>query len=236
MSYCVNCGVELEASAEKCALCGTPVINPNVMKTEEEHVFPEKIVIPKDRLKRYRAAIATLIMLVPTIICIPVNRFITPESNWSVYVVSTSVLLWMFFVAPFFLKKTVPQSPYLALVLDGVITVIYIYVFYWMNSSGTWFYRIAVPLVAVFTLLGLLVICFLGKKKYSAVRKTAFVFAMIAVFAAAVEFVFLISMPNLIVDCVTIIVFFTMAAMAIFLRFASENRQFRAWISRKFFL
>ena len=28
MSYCVNCGVELDASAEACPLCNTPVINP----------------------------------------------------------------------------------------------------------------------------------------------------------------------------------------------------------------
>ena len=29
MSYCVNCGVELEKSIRKCPLCNTPVINPN---------------------------------------------------------------------------------------------------------------------------------------------------------------------------------------------------------------
>ena len=28
MSYCVNCGVELEASLKECPLCNTPVINP----------------------------------------------------------------------------------------------------------------------------------------------------------------------------------------------------------------
>ena len=29
MSYCVNCGVELDSSAEKCVLCNTVVINPD---------------------------------------------------------------------------------------------------------------------------------------------------------------------------------------------------------------
>ena len=29
MSYCVNCGVELEPSLTSCPLCNTPVINPN---------------------------------------------------------------------------------------------------------------------------------------------------------------------------------------------------------------
>ena len=28
MSYCVNCGVELERNAGECPLCNTPVVNP----------------------------------------------------------------------------------------------------------------------------------------------------------------------------------------------------------------
>lgn len=40
MSYCVNCGVELDSAAKKCALCETPVINPNIKYEEnEEPVF-----------------------------------------------------------------------------------------------------------------------------------------------------------------------------------------------------
>ena len=29
MSYCVNCGVELDPTARACPLCHTPVVNPN---------------------------------------------------------------------------------------------------------------------------------------------------------------------------------------------------------------
>ena len=32
MSYCVNCGVELDASLGKCPLCNTPVINPSKLE------------------------------------------------------------------------------------------------------------------------------------------------------------------------------------------------------------
>ena len=32
MSYCVNCGVELDASLKSCPLCHTPVINPRELK------------------------------------------------------------------------------------------------------------------------------------------------------------------------------------------------------------
>ena len=41
MSYCVNCGVELDASAKKCPLCDTPVYNPKAPEPEKQ---PEKPV------------------------------------------------------------------------------------------------------------------------------------------------------------------------------------------------
>ena len=36
MSYCVNCGVELDASAKKCPLCDTPVYNPKAPEPEKQ--------------------------------------------------------------------------------------------------------------------------------------------------------------------------------------------------------
>ena len=35
MSYCVNCGVELDPSLTSCPLCNTPVVNPNETNTEK---------------------------------------------------------------------------------------------------------------------------------------------------------------------------------------------------------
>ena len=91
--------------------------------------------------------------------------------------------------------------------------------------------------MAAFVVLGYILIVFCQKNKNaSLIRKAAFALAMVALYAAATEFIFLISMPNLIADCVALTVFFTTAVLAIFLRFASENKQFRAWVSRKFFL
>ncbi len=39
MAYCVNCGVELEASLEKCPLCNTPVYHP-VKEEKSKPAFP----------------------------------------------------------------------------------------------------------------------------------------------------------------------------------------------------
>ena len=41
MSYCVNCGVELDKTCGSCPLCNTPVYNPNQpVDTESVKPFP----------------------------------------------------------------------------------------------------------------------------------------------------------------------------------------------------
>ena len=43
MSYCVNCGVELDASANECPLCNTPVVNPKELeKKNVQTPFPKE--------------------------------------------------------------------------------------------------------------------------------------------------------------------------------------------------
>ena len=43
MSYCVNCGVELDASATKCPLCDTPVYNPKAPEpSTQPSPFPKE--------------------------------------------------------------------------------------------------------------------------------------------------------------------------------------------------
>ena len=46
MSYCVNCGVELEKSEKKCPLCGVEVINPAQPPEDKEprqRPYPNRI-------------------------------------------------------------------------------------------------------------------------------------------------------------------------------------------------
>ena len=44
MSYCVNCGVELESSLTECPLCNTPVINP-----KELHNYQKPSPYPREK-------------------------------------------------------------------------------------------------------------------------------------------------------------------------------------------
>ena len=43
MSYCVNCGVELDAAIKSCPLCGVTVINPCQPEMAAAAPYPKKI-------------------------------------------------------------------------------------------------------------------------------------------------------------------------------------------------
>ena len=83
MSYCVNCGVELDKSAKKCALCSTPVINPNekVNEVASEKPFSENIQLPKSIKKEFIAFVISVIMLIPNIVMLFVFPFFTKKSH-----------------------------------------------------------------------------------------------------------------------------------------------------------
>ena len=110
MSYCVNCGVELDNTAKKCALCNTPVVNPNIMAglSEEEKPFSDKLIIPEAIKKRFLAFGVSVTMLIPNIVMFFLNVFFIRGNFWSIYVFSSCLLFWVVFVFPFFMKKIRP--------------------------------------------------------------------------------------------------------------------------------
>ena len=71
MSYCVNCGVELEKGAKKCPLCGTKVINPREIGDEHIHSYPVYSPAPKVKIKK-----STVVSLITLILLLP--DFLTP--------------------------------------------------------------------------------------------------------------------------------------------------------------
>lgn len=105
MSYCVNCGVELEPGSKRCPLCAVPVINPYDNQSQSR-AYPEKVVLPPKVRRRYSAILISLIMLIPNIICSIVNYFFTFDSlgAWSLYVNIPSVLVWVFFCFAVFVE------------------------------------------------------------------------------------------------------------------------------------
>lgn len=156
MSYCVNCGVELDATAKRCPLCQTPVVNPNQpVDTISPRPFPTQKgeVAPVSKLEL--AMLISVMLASVAVACGVLNIFLRAERTWSLYVIGAAVMLWIWFVPPL-LKRGLPLA--LRLVLDVCAIGIYIYLISIDLDGSQWFWHLALPII----LLGGAVALFLG--------------------------------------------------------------------------
>lgn len=151
MSYCVNCGVELDASAKACPLCGTPVWNPNEMEkgdaqamapfpAQKEHVEPIR--------RKDMGILLTMVTLTAAGICGILNFLVFRQGSWSLVVLGACVLLWVL-LEPVVIHAR--QSVYLSVLYDGAAVVFLLYMITFPVGDRGWFWGLGVPLAALTT-------------------------------------------------------------------------------------
>ncbi len=233
MSYCVNCGVELEKSLSKCPLCDTPVINPNVSDTEKPvPAFPERIVLPTATKNKFSAIIVSLLILIPNIVCVITNLLFNPDILWSIYVVSSSAIFWFLFVFPFIMKS---KHKYLTIAIDAIATAAYVFVFYYYNSAQTgWFWSLAIPLdIGIFACVAVLTAYF--SKKRTLTQNLIAVFSALTFVSAYIGVLVNLYSSSVITTYVTMIFGISSLILLLFFVAAEKNVKLKAWLTRKFF-
>lgn len=185
MSYCVNCGVELDATAERCPLCRTPVRNPNqAVDRDSPPPFPtERGEVPL--ASRGELAVLISAMLGSVAICCGfLNLFLRAERLWSLYVIGAAAVLW-FFITPPLLWRKMPLP--LAAALDTGAVGLYVLLIAWEMDGLDWYFHLALPIVALLGLL-LLVLAFLFQKgRRSTLTTISLVIGFAGIFIAGVE-------------------------------------------------
>lgn len=158
MSYCVNCGVELDDSAKKCALCGAPVLNPYLDEPEEAlpPPYPDRLALPEGTNRRYIAFLVSMVLLIPNLICGVANLLILDSGVWSAYIVSSSLLFWVFFIVPFLMEKPRPLVLWLLDTLAGTLYTWLYYVVGW--GPRGWFLHLGLPLILGLSVISLFMI------------------------------------------------------------------------------
>lgn len=187
MSYCVNCGVELDASHKSCPLCNTPVINPReLVPNDVTPPFPrEKGQV--ELVKRKDAAILLSVVLLSTAItCGLLNFFIYKANLWSLSIIGACVVFWVFMIPLVIYTKL---SVYLSLLLDGIIVCAYLYMLTWLTNKNNWFFAIALPITILVTILAEIMSLLLQKFRFSFLVTATVSFVEIAVLCVGIELI-----------------------------------------------
>lgn len=233
MSYCVNCGVELDKSAHKCALCDTPVYNPNEKSVEVAPPFSHTPDIPAGIKQKFIAIVISFVLLVPNLVCMLINLFFSPESLWFVYVASSSFLCWILFVFPFITKKL---RPYLMWGFDTLAIALYTLIFYVNDpSDAKWYFNIAVPVIAILGACVFYFIYWYRRRKRHWTSKVLHIFIDLVICLAIASICFFLS--NYIIACeITFIACLSCLALVFFWLYANKSKKVRAWFAKKLFV
>ncbi len=234
MSYCVNCGVELDQTAKKCALCDTPVYHPAAkVEPNEPTPFSQTPVIPTNVKQKFVALVISYILLIPNIVCLLINLFVNPDNLWFVFVAASSFLAWVVFVFPFFTKKL---HPYIMWAFDTVTLALYVFVFHANNLGGEkWYLGIALPFISTVSLCVLGFIHWVRKRKRHWTSKMLLIFIDLVI-SLSVLCVCLFFAEKTISFNVFLVIDTCCLALVFFWLYANKSKKVRAWLSKKIFV
>ncbi|MBQ6994571.1 MAG: hypothetical protein IJN64_08815 [Lachnospiraceae bacterium] len=184
MSYCVNCGVELDATLKKCPLCETIVYHPGKMEVNTQETFPKKKGEVETVSKKESIIFVSILLFTIAVTCALLNILVYNRNWWSIPVNGVCITLWVFFMAAIFCEKI---TVYGMLLLDAIAIGNYLFMISLITSSDHWVIMIGLPiLVVTFGLLELSV--FLSKKLPSSLLTgTLYFFVTIAGVCITVE-------------------------------------------------
>ena len=156
MSYCVNCGVELDPSAKTCPLCGTPAWHPEL---DAPPYFPANSAAVQPASRREAAILLTAMLVSVSLCCGLLNLFLPTDRPWSLYVIGAAVMLWVWFTLPMVLRRL---PVFFRLTADVAAIGIYVWLISIDLGGSRWFRGLALPMIGW---AGVLV--FLSRKFFS---------------------------------------------------------------------
>lgn len=184
MSYCVNCGVELDASLKSCPLCDTPVYNPKEQKTEELVTFPKRRGEVEKISRRDQAVFVSVMILTIVVTCGLLNSFVYNGTWWSVPVNGVWLVLWVFYIAAVLADRI---TVYVMLAVDAAAIGGYLYIISNLTKSRDWLTDMGLPILATSFLLLELFILLSRKLPFSMLVGALYFFLMTAGICVTIE-------------------------------------------------
>jgi hypothetical protein len=160
MSYCINCGVELEEDVSSCPLCGFPVGKENITEImdKSEHYPSDIILLHKKETRRHIWELSGIITFSGIVVCTIVDLVIHKNLSWSLYADTSILASWICLTLILLaFRKYFLIVPGL---LVSVLTMLFL--FNLISPPVNWFYGIALP-VTIALFIAVIIISLLWK-------------------------------------------------------------------------
>lgn len=198
MSYCVNCGVELDKSQKCCPLCNTPVINPNE-STEITTIPPypiEDVSTVVRKIRRVTALFISLLIILALIICPLCDYIIFSKITWSRFAILSVIFAWICVVPPILLKHNILLK---CSVIDYLSSIIYLYFMNMMTTPEVnWYFNISFPILSYIMAIILIYLILIKNFNISIPVYISIGFLCLAVLSVMIDYILVINNDMLI--------------------------------------
>lgn len=183
MSYCVSCGVKLSSSENKCPLCKTPVINPNIKNLNVECAYPDRI----DSIKNFKinwkflVKLSTLILLLLSIITVVCDLLLSGSITWSLYVVGSASYIGCLLSFLYF------KNIIISLIIGVLSTELFLLMIALLNRGLGWYLHFAMPYMFLFGIFAILFTLLIRRKNKSILRIISFCLLFISLVVLSIE-------------------------------------------------
>ncbi|MDE6607178.1 MAG: hypothetical protein K2K54_05400 [Lachnospiraceae bacterium] len=185
MSYCVNCGVELESSLVSCPLCNTPVINPNELPyVKKPSPYPEEMGQVEVVKRKDWAILLSVVCGATALTCGLLNFLVFNQSMWSLLVIGICIIIWVAaFPAVIYTKLPI----YISLLADAASIAIYLYMITYVTHSDRWFFSLALPIVIVLLCIAEVFTLLERKVAHTFLPNAIYLFGGVAILCVSIE-------------------------------------------------
>ena len=156
MSYCTNCGVELDESITSCPLCGFTLGTANISEpADKSEYYPSDIILLyKKETRKHIWELSGIISFSGIAVCSIVDLVIHKSLTWSLYA-DTSVLgSWICLTLILLAFRK-----YFIIVPGLLLTVLTMqFLFNLFSPPVSWFYGISLPITVAFFICASLII------------------------------------------------------------------------------
>lgn len=186
MSYCVNCGVQLDPALERCPLCQAVVQNP-LQPYDPRTPKPYPVRSPEQNLqldRRYLLGLISMALLFPSVICLIVDLLFGGKISWSLYPIGALFLFWVATAVPIMVKK---HRLYVTIAIDGFSLMGYLLLVETLSPAAGWFMPVVLPVLLLAILMTLGVAASIRQQLLKGLAIPATILVLIALLSLAVE-------------------------------------------------
>nr|MDD6335475.1 DUF6320 domain-containing protein [bacterium] len=184
MSYCVNCGVEIQKGQKSCPLCGVAVINPAQPGPESAPPMypPTPVTGYRDNYRDFIGPIAIL-LLIPALVSLICNVLTAHAVTWSAYVMAAIGLACVFVLFPLAFSR---PRPALCIAVDTAATAAFLFLLQHL-THGRWFFSLGLPICLAAGLFVWALFCVLGRKRWGKLARAALALGAAGAFTLATD-------------------------------------------------